>query len=95
MKSIEDFLLSNGFTKVDSIILPSYTLDISNFESEFKQLSVTVEPHNQYVSIRCGDLVAKRHEDEIITIYNSDINGELTIEYLTKLIEVMIWKIKK
>ncbi len=75
----EKLMLEFGFEKHDSLIMDSYTINISPFESEYKVLSVTIEKHNQYIHLRNGDKEKDRAEDALITIFNSDVNGELFV----------------
>ncbi len=75
----EKLMLDFGFEKHKSLIMDSYTIDISSYESEYKVLSVNIEKHNQFVYVRQGDKDKCRSEDDLVSIFNSDFNGELFI----------------
>lgn len=86
----EQFLLDNGFEKISSLIIDSYTYNLShNPDYDFKQLSVNIEMGNQYVFLRQGDPEVDRANDDVITIYNSDYHGDLTCEYIQALLPVL------
>lgn len=73
----KELLFKCGAVRHKSLILDSYTLDIPAHQNELKQLSITIQKGNQYIHLRNGDLSAPREDDSIITIYNSDVRGEL------------------
>ncbi len=75
----EKLMLDFGFEKHKSLITDSYTIDISNFEREYKVLSINIEKHCQFIYIRQGDKDKCRTEDDLISIFNSDVNGELFV----------------
>lgn len=90
MDNLEQHLLDLGFKLEKNLIIDRYTLDISfNPMFEFRQLSVTTEQGNQYIMIRQGDLERPRHEDECCTLFNSDYQGELTLEVIDDLVKVL------
>jgi len=86
MKPItEQELLELGFTKNEHLILPSYSIDISQFKDRFKVLSFTLQIGNTYGYLReqDDDFPNDRTKDNIITIFNGDYNGVLTKGYVT------------
>ena len=93
----EQEILDLGFAKQPNLIIDNYTLDLSFNEFEFKSLSVTIEQGNQYVFIRQGSIEEPRHKDDVVTVFNGDSQGQLTLEYLKDLCEVLCFnnKIKK
>lgn len=93
--TIEEKLIELGFIRRDSKILDSYVLDISYNSEEIKELSISTELGNQYVYIRQGQIEKKHWEADLVCIYKSDYMGNLTIEYIEKLVEVIKPKIKE
>lgn len=89
MKITHEWLIENGFTFVPSHILPNYYISISNYPSNFKIISLTIEFGNQYVYVREGDKEKPRHEDGVVTLFNSDFNGPLTIEFVETLYNLL------
>jgi len=93
--TLEEKLIDLGFIRRDSKILDSYILDISYTPTEIKELSISTELGNQYVYIRQGDKGKAHWEVDLVCIYNSDYMGNLTVEYIEKLVEVIKPKIKE
>ena len=62
-----------------------FEIDISYFKNEYKVISFSVDRHNQYVYIRYGEKDALRSDDVLISIFNSDIHGELTLEKIKEI----------
>lgn len=78
----EEWLIKFGFEEIKSnSMIPSYTKSIAWYKG-FKVLSVYIQFGNQYVYIRDGELMADRTDDHLVTIYNQDIHGPLTVNYL-------------
>lgn len=82
INSLKEWLLNNNFVKIEHLILNSYSLTF-NYN---KDIIVNIELHNQYVWIEDGE--------DVNTLYNSDIQGNLTIEYLELLLKVILYKNK-
>lgn len=90
----EEHLLGLGFTKHESLIINSYSKNISFYpDYEFKELSVTLQQGNQYVHIKFGDPEVDRRNDDIVTIFNGDNRGVLTREYIEDLLRLLTEKI--
>ena len=86
----EEFLLSIGYVKHESLVLDSYALSITKFpDTELKQISCTIEIGNQYVYVRQGLLHEKRNADDVVAIFNSDTHGVLTNEWIEKLVNLL------
>jgi len=81
-KNLRQWLLDNGFIKNQNLILDSYLLNF-NYNNE---IIINIQLHNQYVWIKDGE--------NLSTIYNSDFQGNLTIEYLELLLKVILYKNK-
>jgi hypothetical protein len=78
----EEWLLKANFKKIDSLILPIYAISISTWKNVVKELGVTVEPGNQYMNIREGEVDRDRDEDDVIMLRNSDIHGTFYVHQL-------------
>lgn len=78
-----------NFIKQPSLIKDSYTLNISRLPFIFKEICVYTQKHNQFVYLREGDLKNCREEDNLVTIFNSDLNGELTINWIKNLVNLL------
>lgn len=89
MKITNEWLIENGFTFIPSPIIPSYSISISNYPGNFKIISLTIEFGNQYVYVREGDKGKSRQEDNVVTLFNSDFNGPLTIEFVDTLYNLL------
>jgi len=79
----KNLLLISGFEIHESLLLTSYSISISK-NGIYKVLSTTIEPGNQYVYVREGNN-DKRHEDDVITIFNGDLDGELYFHHIQNL----------
>lgn len=88
----DEWMIKLGFKKHDSLILPSYYVDISYLEGDFKIISATIEAGNQYVYIRHGEMDKPREEDDLVCIFNSDINGKIYVHYLQNLYFILTGK---
>lgn len=92
---LDNFLITKGLTKIESKILGNiYTLSIKWHDMTFRELSICTAVGNQYVYIREIELGVPHEKSEIVTIYNSDLQGNLTIEYLELLLQVINYKNK-
>lgn len=86
----EKELLDLGFKLVPSPITDSYTLNVSFMpEFEYKELSVTIQPGNQYMFIRQGSVEQDMYKDDLVTLFNSDSQGELTIDIVKRMVDVL------
>lgn len=85
IKTLDDL----KYKQVGKGIFLSYDLDISYFDNDYKVISVAPSLGNQYIYIRQGDEDKPREEDKLICIFNSDIHGELTSEYITNLTKIL------
>lgn len=85
----EAFLIDFGFKKIQSLILPSYEINISRHPGTFKTLSCTIQQGNQYVTLREGEKQKDRMNDDLVNVYNSDYDGELTCEYIQALYNLL------
>ena len=86
LQSLRNWLLDNGFEKdINLFVLESYNKSfIFN-----KTLEISISFGNQHVYIR------ENLDLDLVCIYNSDVNGNLTVEYLEQLIKVIYWKNEK
>jgi len=82
----KDFLISLGFKEQIGPIIITYEISISAFLQNYKTISCTIQYGNQYVYLREGKLHENRIDDDIITVYNSDIQGPLTCEWIENLL---------
>lgn len=85
----EDELFELGYIKNNSIISNNYSLNISRWNGCFKEISIFTDPNSQFIYLREGDLTNRRENDDVITIFNSDFDGELTIDYIEKLTNLL------
>lgn len=84
--TLEEQLLELGFTKE----VMCYSISISRDPKHYKVISVSPQLHNQYVYIREADGDEDiRLYDEVVTIFNSDYDGELKIEWIEKLVNLL------
>jgi hypothetical protein len=85
-----EFLIELGFTFSKNLIVSGYySLDISIFKTQYKALTFCIDKHNQYGYIRYGEkLNGNRLDDDLITIFNSDSNGELYMHYMQNLCNI-------
>lgn len=74
-----------GFEKHTGRLIETYTKSISWSGTDYKVISVTIEPGNKYIYIRHGELKNDRSEDDIITVFNGDVNGKLYFHKLQNL----------
>lgn len=85
----EEFLLQLGFNFKSNLILNKiFDIDISHFPNDYKTISLTIERHNQFVYLREGELKEDRSKDNLITIFNSDINGELYAHHIQNIYKI-------
>ena len=59
------------------------SFNISRFNSEYKRLIINVS--NKMIAIRNGDLSNSRGKDELIVIFNGDVDGDLFVHTLQNL----------
>lgn len=90
-----EVMIALGFTCVSSVIMPSYIIDISNFKEEYKVISVYIQKGNQYIYVRAGEKDKSREQDDLITIFNSDVNGVLTLEKIHRVYNALTDKTLK
>ncbi len=92
MTTLEEGLIQLGFGPKGRIT-NSYELSITR--STFRKV-ISVAPNigNQYVYIIEGVRGEPRLDDDIVTVYNSDYDGELSIEWIKQLKD-LLWKEKK
>lgn len=82
----EEWLFKFGFMEVaSSILLPSFMANISWSNADFKVISVCPEKGNQYIYLRHGEKNAPRENDDIICVFNGDVNGTLYVHTLQNL----------
>jgi hypothetical protein len=86
-----DELIKLGFEHRPTLLLNDYSLNIAYFPSEFKTLSVMLDPGNIYVHLRCGNLSDNRADDAIICLFNQDIHGVLTKSWLEDMKHLLNW----
>lgn len=84
LNSLRQWLLNNDFNKTSPTpcLIETYGLKF-NYN---KFLEIAIDLNNQYVYII--------DDGYINTMYNSDIQGNLTIEYLELLLKVILYKNK-
>lgn len=85
-------LLSLGFSHNPGPLLNDYTLDISWWPGKhFKQLSLDLNPGNIYVYLREQGTKQpnSRLADSIVCVFNQDLQGTLTKEWLEALISLI------
>ena len=89
----EQEILELGFTKrPNQLIIDSYMISVALNPYEFKELSVTIQQGNQYVFIRQGSAEnERREEDDVVTLFNGDSQGELTYNLLKQICEVLTY----
>jgi len=85
IKTLDDL----NYKPVGKGIFLSYNLDISYFDNQYKTISITPSQGNQYIYIREGEEDKPRESDTLICIYNSDIKGPLTSEYIINLTKLL------
>lgn len=84
--TIRTWLLDNGFIHDEHFISgESWSRDFG-FHNE---LSVVLDNSSQYVYVQC------KEDREIVTLYNLDRQGMLSIEYLNQLIKTIYWNGKE
>jgi len=81
-----ELLLLYGFKERKGPVIDTYSMSISRNKLEYKEVSVTLSPGNQYIMARQGDLESPRHKDDVITLYNGDYDGKLEMFRLDNLI---------
>lgn len=81
-----ELLLLYGFRERKGPVMDTYSMSISRNKLEYKEVSVTLSPGNQYIMARQGDLESQRHKDDVITLYNGDYDGKLEMFRLDNLI---------
>ncbi len=70
----EEWLLRFGFEKHESKIIDSYSISISRYKT-LKDLCVTIQFGNEYISIREGEQDSPSTTDIVTTLINGDIHG--------------------
>lgn len=85
LESLRDWLLNSGFTEYKHFILNSYT----KAYGIDRELSISTDFGNQYIYVK------DNKDDSVVSIYNSDINGNLSIEYLEQLVKTIYWNGKE
>ena len=85
LDTLRDWLLNNNFNKTSPTPSLIETYGIKFNHNKF--LEIHIDMGNQYVWIRDKDA-------NVVTVYNSDIQGNLTIEYLELLLQVIFYKNK-
>jgi hypothetical protein len=83
LQSLRDWLLDNKFEK--DLYCAYFENYIRKITSN-RDLIICIDFNNQYI------YVEDKKEDILVTIYNSDINGKLSIEYLELLLKLIYWK---
>ena len=82
----EEWLLKFGFEKCNtSRIITSYSKSISWSGGDYKTISVCPDLGNQYIYLRHGELNGSRDDDNLICIFNGDVNGALYVHGLQNL----------
>ena len=87
----ECLLEHSGFIKYESLLTTSFSISISRFKDTYKVISITIEPGNQYIYLREGKN-DNRDEDDIITIFNGDVDGKLYFHYIQNLYFILTGK---
>lgn len=81
--------------KIEGIIIRKtpitdiYSLSINIYPTEWKAISFTIDYGNQYIYIRQGQLNEHRHDDDVVTIYNGDFDGLITLNKLQNIYSEM------
>jgi hypothetical protein len=81
----EEILVKAGAAINKGAITTSYSLDISKYPQSYKAIVISIQPGNVYVFIRDGDSDRRREEDDLITVFNGDIDGKLYLHWLQNL----------
>jgi hypothetical protein len=81
-----ELLLLYGFRERKGLVMDTYSISISRNKLEYKEVSVTLSPGNQYIMVIRGDSKSPRHKDDVITLYNGDYDGKLEMFRLDNLI---------
>lgn len=88
-----ELLIEYGFKENESLILNSYSINISFSKYIFRELSVTIEFGNQYIHLREGLTEEKRGNDEITVLLNGDyIRRKFTFKMIKDLYEALSLK---
>lgn len=81
-------LIKIGFKHNPTLLVNDYSYDISLFGSDYKKIDIMLNPGNVYVYIREGHIDDDRTNDNIVCIYNEDMHGILTAQWVRKLVSV-------
>lgn len=73
-------------------IIHSYAFNMPATKNQFKELSVQPQLGNQYIYVREGQLASKRHDDDVVCIYNADYMGRITLHYFQNLYRCLLHK---
>lgn len=81
-----ELLLLYKFRERKDPVIDTYRMSISRNKFEYKEVSVTLSPDNQYIMVRQGKLEYSRHKDNVITLFNGDSDVNLEMFRLDNLI---------
>lgn len=83
----EEILLKcEGVCHTIGPLIETFSFNLSKNILMHKELSVMVQPGNVYIYLRSGDIEAERHKDDVICIFNGDIDGKLYLHKLQNII---------
>jgi len=85
IEASETLLFDLGFEVFAGKVMSTYSINVSKNEMEFKTITLSLEKGNTYVAIRQGSNESPRHEDDLVTVFNSDYHGNLYIHWLQNL----------
>lgn len=74
---------------VENKVFNSFSLDISKFPRQFKEVVFYIEMNAQFVYIRQGDIDENRDSDNLVCIFNSDTHGRLTDKYIKQIVKLL------
>jgi hypothetical protein len=85
VEATPELLKLYGFTERCGPIVTNYSMNIGRNKLEYKEVSITLSPGNQYIMARQGDLHKERHKDDVIVLYNGDYDGKLMMHRINHL----------
>ena len=81
----EQWLKDFGFDEHKALLITSHSINISDYPSEYKVISISIEAGNQYVYLRNGETMGKREDDVVVVVFNGDSKGKLFVHHIQNL----------
>jgi len=89
----EKWLLDYGFKQYSNfILLNDFEISVSWWDTEVKNIVINLVPWNTYVYIRNGKKDVRREYDDLVCVFNSDIQGKLYTRYIRDLYFILTGK---